>query len=117
MWLAAKRSASPEREKNRVPAMNPSCTALVNAPSWARSSPQARARSAAAALALNQSEPPSNSATTISTTANAPRARPVSLMGRQLTALRDFAANACVVLTRCVRPIWRIGFCQHVANR
>ncbi len=49
--------------------MKPSCTALVSVPTSAAFSPHARCRSSAAALALNQSEVPRNSATTMSATA------------------------------------------------
>src|SRR5688572_28190148 len=49
--------------------MKPSCTALVSAPRSAVVRPHVRWRSSAAALALNQSEVPKNSAMTMTATA------------------------------------------------
>ena len=65
MRLAGNRSASPESEIASVPAMKPSCTALVSAPTSATPIPQSRASWSATPLALNQSTVPSSSAMTI----------------------------------------------------
>src|SRR5215467_11228275 len=60
--LAGNRSANPLKAKLMVPRMKPSCTALVSKPIPETLIPQARMRSGAALLALNQSDVPNNCA-------------------------------------------------------
>ena len=65
MRLAEKRSARPETASSSVPAMKPTCTALVRWPKAAGDSDQARIRSSAALFGLNHSDVPKSCASTM----------------------------------------------------